>query len=312
MLKFFGSLLAVLLSLLLLNVLYFDDLGFEKKVITHDRDIPDINISDILCEDYAASEAVDFEDSKSDTVGIQKTIAKKIYKKSFLEPTLLIIMDDISTFSEAKAIKKLHLKIVPSIFPKTKDHPNTPKIAKMFKSIMIHLPLEAQNFSKTEMNTLLVTDTEETLRKKLDKSLEGFTNVVAINNHTGSRFTSNKKVLKYLIKLIEKKSYLFIDSKTTYKSKYDEIQREKGKKIFHRDIFLDNIQKTGYINKQIKRAVFLAKKQGFAIAVCHPHPATFKALNESRNLLKSIRLVNIDEIQYTEIGKLTKTVTKHR
>jgi len=307
--KFLGILVAVLLSLISLDMLFFE--RSSKNDTNEDKTrVEDINLSSILQESLP-SESVDFEKSTNKILPVEKKespVSKKVFINSFKKPTLLIIMDDISHINEAKAIKKLKLKIVPSILPKTKNHPNTPKIAKMFKSVMIHLPLEAVSFSKPEQNTILVSDTKKVISKKLDKALKDFDNIVAINNHTGSKFTANKDVLAYLLSQIEKKSYLFIDSKTTYKSKYDEIQSEKGKKIFHRDIFLDNIQKISYIKNQIKKAVILAKKQGFVIAICHPHPITFKALNRSRKLLKSVRLVDIDEIQDTKIGRVTKTV----
>ncbi len=288
MYKFTGILLSIFLSLLIVDNFYFsskEDYLEENKVI--------------------CSEAIDFNDSTTiETLPITKPKAspKIIVKKTLHKnntshnPTLMIIMDDISTLKEAKQIKKLHLKIIPSIFPKTSDHPNTPKIAKMFKSVMMHLPLEATHWKKPEKITIKVSDKLKTIREKLKKDLEGFSNIKAINNHTGSRFTAYKKGFKTLIKELKKKHIFFIDSKTTTKSKYIEIQKELREKIFQRDIFLDNNQKISYIKNQIKKAVRLAKKKGFAIAICHPHPKTFEALSKSKKLLKSIRLVNIDEI----------------
>lgn len=298
MTKFFGVLVVILLSLLTLDYFYFQN-----------RQTKNYPLSEVMDYELSKKTILDQNTTKKAEV-TQKIVKQKQPLQKSNKPRLMIIMDDIATFDEAKKLKKLGFLVVPSIFPKTKDHPNTPKIAKMFKSIMIHLPLEANSFPKPEINTILTADTKEVVKNKLNKALKDFKNIVAINNHTGSKFTSDKKALKYLISLIEKRSYIFIDSKTSHKSKYVEIQRQKGRKIFHRDIFLDNIQKISYIKTQIKKAVALAKKKGFAIAICHPHPATFKALQKSKKLLKKVRLVDIDEIRYKRVKNTTKTTSR--
>ena len=291
MYKFTGILLSIFISLLVIDSLYFSNSNqFPKEDDT-----------------IISSEALDFNNSealqltplihpKQKTVQVKNKTKQTHHKKRDKKATLAIIMDDIATLKEAKEIKKLHLNIIPSIFPKTSNHPKTPKIAKMFKSVMIHLPMEAKNWKKPEKITLKISDDLQTIKEKLKKDLKGFSNVKAINNHTGSKFTTYKKGFKVVIKELKKRGIFFIDSKTTTKSKYIEIQRELGEKIFQRDIFLDNIQEISYIKNQIKKAIRLAKKKGFAIAICHPHTNTFKALNQSKKLLKTIRLVNIDEI----------------
>jgi len=66
-----------------------------------------------------------------------------------------------------------------------------------------------------------------------------------------------------------------------------------------RDIFLDNIADIGYIKNQLKKAVKLAKKHGYAIAIGHPHSTTFKALATSGTILKDVDIVYIDELYKT-------------
>jgi len=305
--KFTGILLSIFLSLLLVDTFYFEkDKPFQSKKQPKKSKEKNITIVDILDRnknfDALSSEAIDYlisaqEDNKTRQIPKKIVKYKKIKKHKKFKNSLLIIMDDISTIKEAKLIKNLKLNITPSIFPKTSTHPNTPKIAKMFDLVMMHLPMEAKNWKKPEIITLNISDSKKILKQKLNQDLKGFSNIIAINNHTGSKFTENKKKLKYIITLLKQRHIFFIDSKTTNKSKYIEIQKELGKKILQRDIFLDNVQEISYIKNQIKKAVRLAKKNGFAIAICHPHLETFKALNQSRQLLKSVRLVKIDELR---------------
>lgn len=71
---------------------------------------------------------IEYDDleKKSQKATYDKT-AKVINRKG-KKPLLSIIIDDVSTASQAELIKKINLKITPSIFPKSKRTPNTPEI----------------------------------------------------------------------------------------------------------------------------------------------------------------------------------------
>ena len=47
-----------------------------------------------------------------------------------------------------------------------------------------------------------------------------------------------------------------------------------------RNIFLDNKQEYNYIQTQLKKAIAIAKKSGYSIAIGHPHKITLKVLNQ--------------------------------
>ena len=51
-----------------------------------------------------------------------------------------------------------------------------------------------------------------------------------------------------------------------------------------------------YVREQIKKAIAIAKRKGYAIAICHPHKNTLQVLYESKNLLRDVDLVQVDKI----------------
>ena len=63
-----------------------------------------------------------------------------------------------------------------------------------------------------------------------------------------------------------------------------------------RDVFLDNEDDVDYVKNQLLNAVNLAQKRGYAIAIGHPKKNTFKALEQSKDLLKGVELVYVSEI----------------
>ncbi|WP_276882315.1 divergent polysaccharide deacetylase family protein [Campylobacter cuniculorum] len=211
-------------------------------------------------------------------------------------PKLAIIIDDMSNEKQVKNLKALNLKITPSFFPPDKTHKNTAKLALKFDFYMVHLPLAALHYKKVEMDTLNPNDSEKRISKKIASLKENFKDLKYINNHTGSLFTSNEVAMRKLYKALSEKGFIFVDSKTIEHSKAEKIAKEFGKIYIKRDIFLDNEDNLAAIKKQIQKAVNLANKEGFAIAIGHPKKNTFKALEESKDLLKSVKLVYLSEV----------------
>lgn len=231
---------------------------------------------------------------KKKNVVIQKN--KTINKKASNKPKLAIIIDDVSFGYQVKALKSLHMVLTPSFFPPTKRHPFTPKYAKEFNFYMVHLPLEAKNYPYPEPKTLQITSTKEDIEKRIKNVVRWFPKVEYLNNHTGSTFTANKEAMERLIKVLNEYHIQFVDSRTTSKTKVKEVEREFGGKYIGRDVFLDNKQNVDYIKGQLKRAVKIAKIKGYAIAIGHPHPATIKALRESKDILKNVELIYVKQL----------------
>ncbi len=209
---------------------------------------------------------------------------------------LAIIIDDMANISQVKALQALNLKVNPSFFPSDKNHIDTPKLALKFDFYMVHLPLAAINYAKPELDTLNPNDSQERIFKKIKQIKKDFKDLKFINNHTGSLFTSNEEAMKKLYKAFEKEGLIFVDSKTIASSKASKVAKALGQIYIQRDVFLDNQDDVAYIKKQLMDAVKLAKKKGFAIAIGHPRKNTFKALEQSKDLLESVELVYLSEI----------------
>ena len=76
-----------------------------------------------------------------------------------------------------------------------------------------------------------------------------------------------------------------------------QASKELGLRYVYRDVFLDNVQSESSILAQLQIAVNIAKRDGHAIAICHPHAATFAALKRAKNsILNGVDVVYLDEI----------------
>mgnify|MGYP005747615159 CR=1 FL=1 len=226
----------------------------------------------------------------------EQNISKKtpIYNNN--KPKLSIIIDDMASKEQVRRLKATGLKLTPSFFPVDKNHPNTHHYAREFEFFMVHLPLAAMNFKREEIQTLKPHDTQEQIEAKIEQITKDFVGVKFINNHTGSLFTRDVAAMRKLFLAFQKYDLIFVDSITVGSSKGSLLAKEFNQVPIKRDIFLDNKDDINSIKAQIKKAVNLAHKNGFAIAIAHPKKNTFEALTQSIDLLQSVELVYLSEV----------------
>ena len=248
--------------------------------------------------DTQFSEITDYKKSK-------ELHPKKEYKKPLHveknysykgKPKLAIIIDDVAFSHQVKLIKKIPFKVTPSFFPPTKRHPDTVKLSHQFTFAMIHLPTEALSFSRPENATLLVGDSYDKIKSRIKQIKNWFPHIKYYNNHTGSKFTADLDSMKKLLKVMRNEGLIFVDSRTTAATKAPVIAKKDGFRLISRDVFIDNSSDKKLIRKQLRKAVKIAKKRGYAVAIGHPHTNTLEVLINAKPLLKDVDLVYIKEL----------------
>ncbi len=271
-----------------LDYKYDTVLEFESRVnrdilsLERDLNLTDSNQNVTIKEDIPISlEKIEEEQNKS-----------KLPKL----PKLAIIMDDVGFLEQVEMIKKIPYPITPSIFPPNSHYSDTEEIAKEFKYYMVHLPLEAEEYLNIREKAIKIFDSKDVIEDKILSIKRSFPDALAINNHTGSKFTCDLGAMDRLFSVLKTHNIRFIDSRTAPNTKCPEAASKNSIEILQRDIFLDNRSDIEYIRGRLKEAVEIAKKRGYAIAICHPKDETFKALMGASDLFDGIELVYINEL----------------
>ena len=231
------------------------------------------------------------QEKKKPTTSFEQTISRDLKL-----PKLVIIIDDVSYDYDVAAIRSVGLPLVMSFLPPVQRHPDSARLAQGVSGYMVHLPLEAMDFNDEEDGTLHVGDSKEKIIEKIKKIKKWYPAMRYTNNHTGSKFTSDKASMEKLLDVLDDEGIVFVDSRTIGTTKAQEILEHQGKRYIHRDVFLDHQDGVANVKAQIREAVEVAKQHGSAIAIGHPRPDTITALKQSRELLKQVQLVGIDKI----------------
>jgi polysaccharide deacetylase 2 family uncharacterized protein YibQ len=145
--------------------------------------------------------------------------------------------------------------------------------------IMMHVPMEPMTRSEDPGPNALVTGLKTAeLARRIDWNLARFDGYVGVNNHMGSRFTSDRAGMEQVMAALRRRGLLFIDSRTTAQTVAADEARRQGVPAASRDVFLDNEVDARGIEAQLAETERKARAQGAAIAIGHPHPETVAAL----------------------------------
>jgi uncharacterized protein len=145
--------------------------------------------------------------------------------------------------------------------------------------LMVHFPMEPKN-PETDPgpNALREGLSEKEIRRRLTWGLSRFKGYVGINNHMGSAFTGYSPGMAIVMQEVRKRGVLFLDSLTTQNSTGRKTASQAGVPFVARDVFLDNEIDARHIDQRLAEVEQVARTQGHAIAIGHPHNATIDAL----------------------------------
>jgi polysaccharide deacetylase 2 family uncharacterized protein YibQ len=145
--------------------------------------------------------------------------------------------------------------------------------------LMVHVPMQPQSPTYDPGPEVLeVGHSPDEIRRRLDWGLSRFEGYIGINNHMGSRFTSNVTGMRVVMAELRRRGLVFVDSVTSERSVGTDVARQYGVPFAARHIFLDNDSSPAHVRAQLAKTEAHARKYGFAIAIGHPHDGTIDAL----------------------------------
>ena len=145
--------------------------------------------------------------------------------------------------------------------------------------LMVHVPMQPQSATYDPGPEVLeVGESPEEIRRRLDWGLSRFEGYIGINNHMGSRFTSDAAGMQVVMGELRSRGLAFIDSVTSERTVGAETARQFGVPFAARHVFLDNDLGVAHVRAQLAKTEAYARKHGIAIAIGHPHDGTIEAL----------------------------------
>lgn len=196
-----------------------------------------------------------------------------------------IIVDDIgAALSPVRKLLSLDIPLTFSILPGLENSERAANlIAKQQREIMLHIPMEPINYPRNNpgKEALFVKMDHDEIRRQTVLFLNAVPDRVGVNNHMGSRFTQDRRGIALVLEEVKRRNLYFVDSVTSGKTvAYDEAVK-RGVPAMRRDLFLDHVNEPQAVARQIDQLIRRVKKQGRALAICHPRENTIEELKKA-------------------------------
>lgn len=146
--------------------------------------------------------------------------------------------------------------------------------------VILHQPMEPVSGSGMEEKTILTSMSDEAIRYMLKESLEQIPQAVGINNHQGSRATTDARVMRVVMNELSHRGLFFFDSRTNTTTAADSAAASYGVPYARNDLFVDNSADEGEIRAMIQEGANRAKARGSYIIIGHCRPHTAAAFRD--------------------------------
>lgn len=146
--------------------------------------------------------------------------------------------------------------------------------------VILHQPMEPVSGSGMEEKTILTSMSDEAIRYMLKESLEQIPQAVGINNHQGSRATTDARVMRVVMNELSHRGLFFLDSRTNTTTAADSAAVSYGVPYARNDLFVDNSADEGEIRAMIQEGANRAKARGSYIIIGHCRPHTAAAFRD--------------------------------
>jgi polysaccharide deacetylase 2 family uncharacterized protein YibQ len=198
-------------------------------------------------------------------------------------PLIVVVIDDMGVDRpRSRRVAELPRPLTLSYLPYARDLAEQTTAARSRgHELMLHLPMEPLSGGVDPgPNALLTSLSLDMVRRRTAAALDSFSGYVAVNNHMGSRFTTWRPGVEASLREMKTRGVAFLDSRTHADTVGGLVAEELGMPNVDRHVFLDDVMTIDAVRRQLAETEALAKRQGFVIAIGHPHDVTIQALAE--------------------------------
>ncbi len=213
-------------------------------------------------------------------------------------PKVAIVIDDLGPNKQmAREVLKLKGPLTLSILPQ-QDY--SAWIAeegnRLGHDIMLHIPMEAAKPLRLGKGGLYTWMTDREISQTIEEDIRSVPYIKGANNHMGSSFTRDERVMNTVISELKERKLFFLDSLTTPETVGFKLAKAQGIKTIRRDVFLDDSNDPVEIEVQWNRLVKEARQTGHAVALGHPRKNTIEFLQKVLGNNKEVTIVPVSEL----------------
>ncbi|WP_413377234.1 divergent polysaccharide deacetylase family protein [Paenibacillus taichungensis] len=172
--------------------------------------------------------------------------------------------------------------------------------------VIVHMPMEPKKGRPEWLGPGAITSnlTDEEVRERVEKAIDEVPYAVGMNNHMGSKITSDKRIMSIVLDVCRERGLFFVDSRTNFRSVVGELAITKNMPPVGNDIFLDDHNSKQQIRKQMDLAAQRALDKDVCVVIGH---VGHTGLNTSAVVHESVSRLK-GQIEFVGISDLVRDV----
>ncbi|MBO8142326.1 MAG: divergent polysaccharide deacetylase family protein [Firmicutes bacterium] len=216
-------------------------------------------------------------------------------------PVIAVVIDDWGYAWPAagdflRFPEPLTVAVLPHL-PLSEDHAR--QAAEAGFEVILHMPMEAENQAMDiGPGGIYTSMDDETIAGAVRSALAALPGVRGLNNHMGSRATSDPRVMGAVLGVLAERGLFYLDSFTSRATVGPDVAEAAGVPYAVNQVFLDHINEPDHIRRQIRRLVRLSLEQGAAVGIGHVRPQTYEALMDMLPEIRAsgVRFVTVSQL----------------
>ncbi len=184
---------------------------------------------------------------------------------------LFVIIDDVGySLEDLSQFLALDIPLTFAILPNLEHSLSAVQlIAQHGHQYILHLPMEPLDRSLTDPQAILVSDSDQVIRDKIMAMTASLPNIQGVNNHMGSRASSDERIMRILFKQLKVQDLFFVNSLTSANTIRRDMADEIGLAYLERHFFLDHVTQPQSIAMALAKGAAQALTNGEAILIGH-------------------------------------------
>lgn len=171
--------------------------------------------------------------------------------------------------------------------------PHGPALAELAhaqgKEVLLHMPMQAIEDGPLGPGAVTLHMDRTEFVDAVRRALATVPHVSGVNNHMGSLLTRHPGHMTWLMQELKARGNLFfVDSRTSAQTVAERMAHEQGVPALRRHVFLDHDPSPAAVAAEFDRLIALARRQGLAVAIGHPHAATLELLERRLPTLQAL------------------------
>lgn len=137
------------------------------------------------------------------------------------------------------------------------------------KEVIVHMPLEPLGGADPGPGAILTSMSDAMIWELVEQNINSVPGAIGVNNHMGSKATSDERVMELVIGEIERKGMFFLDSRTSAQTVGASVAARLGVPHDQRDVFLDNQTDTESLRAALRLSFERSLSDGEVVVIGH-------------------------------------------